>query len=70
LSTEAVAEGAAEAVTEVVQAAAKPVAFFAILAGAALVVAVVVRRFGASLPLPDHLVEWVRNDDDEDDDDE
>lgn len=69
-AVEGAAGAATEAVTEAVQAAAKPFAFIAIVAGAALLVAVAVRRFGASLPLPDHLVDWISGDDDEQDDDD
>lgn len=56
-------ETAAEAATEVVQAAAKPVAYIAVIIGAAIGVAAIVRKWGASLPLPSYLVDWAGTDD-------
>lgn len=65
-----VAEETAGAATEVVQKAAAPVAFIAIVIGGCLAVAALVRRFGSSLPLPDYLVDFVGGDEPADEDDE
>jgi hypothetical protein len=66
------AAAAAEGATEVVQAAAKPVAYIAVVIGAALGIAALVRRFGRSLPPPAYLEKFadVADVDDEDQDDE
>jgi hypothetical protein len=61
---------AAEAATEVVQAAAKPIGFIAALFAGALGVAFLVRRFGQSLPLPAYLADLVDDEDQGDEDDE
>jgi len=63
-------DNAAEAVTEAVQAAATPLAFFAILGVAALAVAALVKRFGRSLPAPDYSRYFPSDDTEQEDDDE
>lgn len=60
---------AAEAATEVAQKAALPIAFIAIVAAAALAVAAIVKRVGASLPLPAYLADLTGADDADEDQD-
>lgn len=62
--------GAAGAATDVVQKAAAPVAFIAIVVGGCLAVAALIRRYGPSLPLPDYLVDFVSPDEDQADEDQ
>jgi hypothetical protein len=54
----AAVETAAEKATEVVQQAAKPIAFVLTVIGAALAVGYAVRKLGRALPLPDYLQPW------------
>lgn len=59
------AETAAEGAVEVVQAAAKPIAFIATVLASALAVGYLVRRLGRALPLPDYASRWLPTDLDE-----
>lgn len=63
-------DAVAEAATEVVQKAAAPIAFIAIVIASALAVAALVKRFGRSLPVPAYLAPLVDVDDEDQDEDE
>lgn len=56
-------ETTAEKATEVVQQAAKPIAFVLTVAAAAIAVGYAVRKLGRALPVPDYVHSWVRTDD-------
>lgn len=63
-------EAAAEAVTETVQAAAKPIAFIATVIASAAVVGFIVRKLGRALPTPDYVGAWQNPTEDTEEDDE
>lgn len=60
------AADAASAAADAVQKVASPVAFIAIVGAACLGAAMLIRRLGASLPLPGYLADLVGGDDEED----
>lgn len=65
MTADTAVEGAAEAAVEVVQKAALPVAFIAIVIGSALAVAALVKRLGRSLPPPGYAVPLADVDDED-----
>lgn len=60
-------EAAAEAATDVVQKAAKPIGYIAAVIAGAIGIGWAVRKLGRALPLPTYLTDWAGDDEDQGD---